>query len=297
MSTTTKLKTTVVCGAFLALLSRFPVRGKMAAMLGAEVTKALVVHARGFEEQWDVLWYYGLSFIATATSCLIQPTVTAVHVMGAMQLVWATRLATFLSMRPAGGSQTGNAYGGIVKRIKSDAWLQLNYILIAALWRICTCIPLWLCAAQHKQEHKHELSPQADQHTSQEVPKWKVWHWLGAVLWVSGLSLESVADLQKARWATTHPGHFVNVGLWRVVRHPNYLGEIFAWLGHFMVGAPYHTAGEWAAAATSPLFTFVLLRYVSGVPLVDKAARAKWGQDPAFLAYMERTPLLWPTMW
>ena len=68
------------------------------------------------------------------------------------------------------------------------------------------------------------------------------------------------------------------------------------WVGHFIVGAPYGGLPEWLAASSSPLVTFLLLRYVSGIPLVDKAARVKWGNDPAFITYVERTPLLWPEL-
>ena len=53
-------------------------------------------------------------------------------------------------------------------------------------------------------------------------------------MWLTGLSLESVADLQKALWAAGHPGAFVHTGLWRYTRHPNYLGEMLLWLGHFI---------------------------------------------------------------
>ena len=286
----TKLKTTAVCGALLTLLAQLPVRGKMATMLGAEWLKALVVARRGCEVSIDLLWFYGISFIATALSCIVPECSARVKLMAAMQLVWATRLGTFLATRPAGGSQTGNSYAGVTKKVQRDQWLDFNYTLIAGLWRVCTCIPLWLRAAK---KQPHDLSEQQQAEVKVQLP----WQCIaGAACWLVGLATEAVADLQKIKWAHEHPGQFVNTGLWTVVRHPNYLGEILVWVGHFIVGAPYGGLPEWLAASSSPLVTFLRLRYVSGIPLVDKAACVKWGNDPAFITYVERTPLLWPKL-
>jgi steroid 5-alpha reductase family enzyme len=38
----------------------------------------------------------------------------------------------------------------------------------------------------------------------------------------------------------------------------------------------------------------LLLRYVSGVPLLERMAEQRWGSDPAFQAYKARTNLLVP---
>merc|ERR1712196_505067 len=145
-NTGTKLKTTAACLTALLTLARLPIRTQMLTMLCAEWLKVAVSTLRRGEAAWDVLWFYGLSFIATASSCLLSANSQQVRLMSGMQLIWATRLSTFLSIRPPAGSQTGNSYGGVVKKIKSDWWLQLNYTFIAGLWRICTCIPLWLKA-------------------------------------------------------------------------------------------------------------------------------------------------------
>jgi len=36
------------------------------------------------------------------------------------------------------------------------------------------------------------------------------------------------------------------------------------------------------------------LAQVSGVPMLRKANMRKWGNDPAYLKYLDSTPLLWP---
>ena len=44
----------------------------------------------------------------------------------------------------------------------------------------------------------------------------------------------------------------------------------------------------------SPLFVFVLLQYVSGVPLLERRAERRWGDEPAYRAYVSATPVLLP---
>jgi steroid 5-alpha reductase family enzyme len=59
----------------------------------------------------------------------------------------------------------------------------------------------------------------------------------------------------------------MTTGLWRYTRHTNYFGESVLWWGIYLVslglGAPWWTF-------LSPLIMTYLLRYVSGVPLIEK---------------------------
>ena len=42
----------------------------------------------------------------------------------------------------------------------------------------------------------------------------------------------------------------------------------------------------------SPLFVFILLTQISGIPLLENRADKKWSEDPEYLKYKERTPVL-----
>ena len=48
------------------------------------------------------------------------------------------------------------------------------------------------------------------------------------------------------------------------------------------------------AALITPVFVYVLLRFVSGVPLLEKRSDEKWGGLPEYEAYKNRTPILFP---
>ena len=118
---------------------------------------------------------------------------------------------------------------------------------------------------------------------------------LGAVLWVGGLVMEAVADAQKSAFnrEPSNRGRFVNVGLWRWSRHPNYAGEVLLWLCVAVVASPAFVAWQWLALV-SPLFVYLLLTRLSGIPLLERRADEKWGEDPDYQHYKAVTPVLWP---
>ena len=57
-------------------------------------------------------------------------------------------------------------------------------------------------------------------------------------------------------------------------QHPNYFGEMMMWTGLFLSCSNQFQGLEWASAV-SPLFVVFLLRFVSGVPLLQKAGMKK----------------------
>ena len=119
-----------------------------------------------------------------------------------------------------------------------------------------------------------------------------------------GFGIEVLADHQKSTWRMlpTSKGRYIDVGLWRYSRHPNYFGEWVLWVGQFVL-----CAGSWAwteggsdqqvgafpgagwLCVLSPLFVYFLLNHVSGVPLLEKKADERWGGEAAYQAYKRET--------
>ena len=117
---------------------------------------------------------------------------------------------------------------------------------------------------------------------------------IGIVLWLLGFALEVIADRQKRRFRQLHgSGQFITTGLWSRSRHPNYLGEIMLWLGVALLAAPALQGWQWVTAI-SPLFVYLLLTRVSGMPLLERKSDQKWGDDPQYLAYEAKVPVLVP---
>ena len=51
-------------------------------------------------------------------------------------------------------------------------------------------------------------------------------------------------------------------------------------------------SGWQLATLISPIFVFLLLTRVSGIPLLDRAAKKKWGSDAEYLTYIQTTSKL-----
>lgn len=118
---------------------------------------------------------------------------------------------------------------------------------------------------------------------------------LGVGMWTAGFALETVADRQKAAFRAdpATAGRFVDVGLWRWSRHPNYFGEILLWTGIAVIGSSVFTGLGWLGWI-SPVFVALLLTRVSGIPLLERRADERWGEDPDYRSYKDRTPVLLP---
>ena len=124
---------------------------------------------------------------------------------------------------------------------------------------------------------------------------------VGRALFALGWALEVVSDAQKRAFRAdpANRGRFIAHGLWSVSRHPNYLGEITLWWGIFVAALPAlrRRAAFVCAGVASPLFITWLLTRVSGVPLLEAAAKKKWGDDLAYQAYVAQTAVLLPGVW
>ena len=118
---------------------------------------------------------------------------------------------------------------------------------------------------------------------------------VGAAMWVAGFAIEVVADRQKRvfRHDPVHAGRFIRSGLWAWSQHPNYFGEIMLWAGVFIMSGSVVDGWGWRGAI-SPVFVAFLLMKVSGVPLLEARAEARWGDDPEYQRYKATVPVLIP---
>jgi len=116
---------------------------------------------------------------------------------------------------------------------------------------------------------------------------------IGIIIWLSGFVIEIIADEQKRRFKLdpSNQHSFINKGLWSWSQHPNYFGEIILWIGVTLVALPALSGWQYLSLI-SPVFVFFLLTRISGIPMLDSAARKRWGDNPDFQKYRESTPVL-----
>jgi steroid 5-alpha reductase family enzyme len=111
---------------------------------------------------------------------------------------------------------------------------------------------------------------------------------------VLGFSTEIVADNQKSKFRSfpENRDKFITTGLWAKSRHPNYFGEIVLWAGIAVMS--FSSLEGWQyLTLISPIFTYILLVYVSGVRMLEARADKKWGHDEDYKKYKSNTPVLW----
>lgn len=121
---------------------------------------------------------------------------------------------------------------------------------------------------------------------------------VGFLIWLIGLLIESFADYQKYifKQSPENKDRWISTGLWRKTRHPNYLGEITLWIGVYVFAFPFLSDSQSAVALISPLFIFILLKFVSGVPLLEKVADARWSQNPEYTTYKSKSGIIVPKL-
>jgi len=123
-----------------------------------------------------------------------------------------------------------------------------------------------------------------------------VWYILpGAVIFIVGLVIEAVADAQKYRFKMDagSKGSFMSSGIWKYSRHPNYFGEILVWWALAWPGVFLFQGLEFLFFL-GPVYITLLLLLVSGIPLLEKSADEKWGNEPLYQKYKRTTSILVP---
>lgn len=191
-------------------------------------------------------------------------------IIASMVIIWALRLGSFLFWRVK--TQGKDSRFDIMKT--KFAWFLLTWTL-GGLWVLVT-LAAGLAA----------MSSSIDKPLG-------IMAYTGMGIWLFGFIVETVADHQKTQFRklSENTGRFINIGLWRWSRHPNYFGEIVLWLGLSLVALPV-LSGWQLATMISPIFVYVLLTRISGINLLESQGQHRWGNDPEYLLYKQSTPRL-----
>ncbi|MGI9607402.1 MAG: DUF1295 domain-containing protein [Acidimicrobiales bacterium] len=189
-------------------------------------------------------------------------------------ITWALRLGSFLfqRVRNVGGD-------GRFDRIKHDWARFLMAWTIQALWVVFTAAAA-LAAI-----------------TSSTKKDFGVIGVIGLVVWIAGFAIEVIADQQKSAFRAdpANAGTFIRAGLWSRSRHPNYFGELVLWIGVAIMAFPVLQGWQYVTLL-SPVFVFLLLTRVSGVPALEARSDKKWSGQAEYEAYKDATPAFFPKL-
>lgn len=133
---------------------------------------------------------------------------------------------------------------------------------------------------------------------------------LGFIVWVTGFLFEYFGDKQLDDFlkdkVKLEKEKIMTSGLWKYTRHPNYFGESAQWIGIYIIFSALIINSSIdiylkfcllsISFIISPLLITYLLRYVSGVPMLEK----RWDNDTnentkrIWLEYKNKTPVMFP---
>jgi len=211
----------------------------------------------------------------TVAGVLLSPTRDArSFIVMALIIIWAARLGKFLFER-------------IIRDKKDGRFdeLKTNFLRFLIVW---TLQGLWVTLT---------LAAALVAITASVRKPLGVFAIVGFIIWLTGFAIESVADAQKSKWRASpeNIGRFINTGLWRKSRHPNYFGEILIWIGIAIIALPVLQGWQFFSLI-SPVFVIILLTRISGLPMLEKRADDKWGGQDDYEEYKKNTPVLIPKL-
>ena len=217
---------------------------------------------------------YSLSFVALALIVLLAAGGrTATQILVCMLIVaWGLRLGGYLFIR--------------ILRIKKDRrfdGIRENPMRFAIFW-FAQAVTVWTV-----------MLPAIIYLGMDAAPAAGALVWIGAIVWLAGYLIETVADAQKTRFKNdpANASRWIQSGLWKYSRHPNYFGEAACWWGIFLIVIPALSGWLWVAVV-GPVFITLLLLFGTGIPPLEKRADEKYGGDADYQAYKRRTSLFVP---
>lgn len=226
----------------------------------------------------DFWWGPGQSVMAAAAWFAAGQPSGIAGLLCACVAIWGLRLGIQLGRRRILEGREDPRYTTLRRHWSPGFWwksLFVVYLLQAGLQMVIAAAPVAAIQAGTGQAGTGEIGVLAA---------------LGALIWLTGMTVETVADVQLDLYRRKHGhGGLLTRGLRALVRHPHYSGEILVWAGIALIALD---AGIWWAPLSALLVT-VLLWKVSGVPFLDEHMRDTRSR---YTSYARSVPALVPTL-
>ena len=223
---------------------------------------------------------YGVSALAVTMAIMYFGSITApTAVLLALLFIFGMRLGTYLFVR----ERKSAAYNKILHDPSLKQKKPVSVII--TVWLFCALL------------YVMQVSPLAFRLRNAEAgfAVSDLWAWIGAAVVLCGIVLESVSDAQKSAAKKRNPKRFVDTGLYRIVRCPNYLGEVVIWTGVLVSGIGAGLVWwQWLIAAIG--YIGILYVMFSGARRLELRQNEVYGSDSEYQAYVKKTPILIPLL-
>jgi len=219
----------------------------------------------------DIGWGAGFVLIAWLLLLLRLPASLPEYLMTLLVTLWGVRLYLHITRRSRGKGEDfryaafRKAWG---KWVVPRAFLQVY--MLQGMFMLAISLPF-------------VLKPDV------VAPPRMAWLLAGILVFALGFVFEVTGDKQLSDFLHNpdSKGKLMTQGLWRYTRHPNYFGEATLWWGIFMIAL---SNGVSILAIISPITITLLLLFVSGVPMLEKAMKDR----PGYAAYAAKTSVFIP---
>lgn len=238
----------------------------------------MIVSSIGFKNYvWFISLGYGFSIAAEGLVMLLlygQQLSPGTIVCCALFIIYGCRLGGYLAVREFGSSSYKKNMTGEIKDGKT-----VPFGVKIAIWVTCAALYVTQISGVFYRLHNGSGS--------------NVWTYIGAVIMVCGIVLESAADIQKNAAKKVNPKRFVDTGLYRIVRCPNYLGEMIFWTGVLISGiGAVSGIGQWIVVLIG--YIGIIFVMFSGARRLEIRQNKNYGNDPEYQKYVKTVPILLP---
>lgn len=236
---------------------------------------ALLVSAIGFKKYvWFISLGYGFSIAAEGLVMLLlygKNLTVGTAIAGVIFILYGCRLGGYLAYRELKVSSYNRNMTG---EIKQDVPAGVKF----AIWITCALLYVLEILPVFYRLHNGSGS--------------NAWMYIGIVVMLAGIIRESAADIQKNKAKKINPGRFVDTGLYRLVRCPNYLGEMLFWTGVILSGIGAVHGWQWLLALLG--YVGIIFVMFSGARRLEIRQNKNYGSDPEYQKYVSSVPILVP---
>lgn len=239
---------------------------------------AVVISSLGFKKFiWFISLGYGYSIagIGVALMLIYNKSLSPLTgILCGLLIVYGLRLGGYLMIRELKSASYKSTLKNEVKDgSKMNFFIKVVIWLSCALLYVCEASPVWF-----------RLKNGAPSDTTGIV---------GLCILILGLVLESTADFTKNKYKKANPKRFCDVGVFKIVRCPNYLGEVLIWTGVFISGCTVYTGALQWLAAIGGYISIVYIMF-GGARCLELRQNKNYGNDPEYQTYVKKTPILLP---
>lgn len=226
-----------------------------------------------------------LNFLALAVLSLVAQGIFATRavLVTALVGVWALRLGAHLLLRVLRRGKDAR-----FDEMRANCLAFFGFWVFQIVWVFVVSLPVVLVNSSDAFQQEDAASGHAFGQP-QDVA--------GITIWTIGFVIEWAADASKEKFYEdkANRGKLLCSGIWRYSRHPNYFGEILCWIGITVIASVTFTGSQqwFYVSVLSPILTFVLLLFLSGIPMAEERYDERFGLQPLYLDYkLSTSPLI-----